>query len=216
MLIILLGAPGVGKGTQAQILVERHGWTRLATGDMLREAISAGTELGRKVQSVMARGELVSDAIIGELVEARLRGDAAAGGVVFDGFPRTVKQAELLERLLRESGRRLDQVIQIDLATEEIVRRISGRRSCPACGALYHLEDHPPQRAGRCDACGAELAQREDDRPEVVAERLREYHQHTAPLLEFYKQGFPFVAIDGRGTVDEVRRRIERVLESQA
>jgi adenylate kinase len=215
MLVILLGAPGVGKGTQAQILAERHRLMRLATGDLLREEVAAGTALGEQVEAVMARGELVSDAIIAELVRERLGRPAAAAGVVFDGFPRTVAQAELLDQLLSDTGRALDAVIQIDLATEQIVRRISGRRSCPSCGALYHLEQHPPRQAERCDRCGAALVLREDDRPEVVAERLRVYHEHTAPLLEYYKRGYRFVAVDGSGSVDQVGRRIQRALEAR-
>ena len=212
MLIVLLGAPGVGKGTQAQILTQRYGLMRLATGDLLREEIAAGSELGRRVQAVMGRGELVSDAIIADLVRQRLDGAAAGRGVVFDGFPRTVAQAQLLDQLLHDLGRRLDAVIQIDLPTEEIVRRISGRRSCTHCGALYHIEDHPPRSAGRCDRCGAQLVLREDDRPEVVAERLRVYHQHTALLLKFYQNGSHLVAVDGDGTVEEVSQRIQQAL----
>jgi adenylate kinase len=213
MMVILLGAPGVGKGTQAQILAQREGWVRISTGDLLREEVAAGTALGRQAQQVMARGELVSDALIGEIVRQKLEKPEARSGVVFDGFPRTLAQARWLDRMVEDLGRALDAVLHLSLPEAQIVRRISGRRSCPNCQALYHVESRPPDRQQLCDRCGGPLVQRDDDRPEVVTERLRVYREQTAPLLAFYRdRGQRVVEIDGAGSVEVVGQRIRRAL----
>ena len=213
MNLILLGAPGAGKGTQGALLEERLGMGRIATGDLLRDAVRRGTPLGQKAKSYMDAGELVPDAVILGLV-----GEAAASGNnVFDGFPRTTVQAEALDKLLAERGQRIDAVVLVDVPDELLVRRIAGRRSCPTCGAVYNVHLQPPKQAGICDKCGSALTQRADDTEETVQRRLQVYREQTEPLIEYYRtRGAPFHMVDGTRAVDDVFADVRRALGVEA
>ena len=209
MNLILLGAPGAGKGTQGALLEERLGMGRIATGDLLREAVRQGTPLGTQAKKFMDAGELVPDAVILGLV-----GEAAASGDnVFDGFPRTTVQAEALDAVLKSHGQRMDAVVVVDVPDELLVRRIAGRRSCPACGAVYNVHFQPPREAGVCDKCGGALTQRADDTEETVQRRLQVYRDQTEPLIGYYRgQGVPLHTIDGTQNVDDVFAALSRAL----
>ena len=201
--LVLLGAPGAGKGTQGALLASRLGVPKIATGDMLRDAVRQGTELGLRAKQVMDAGQLVSDDIVLGLVRERLGSDAAAGAI-FDGYPRNVAQAESLEGLLSEVGRRIDAVVYIDVNDDDIVRRMSGRRTDPETGVVYHAEHNPPpaEIAPRC-------VQREDDREATVRHRLEVYRQSTAPLVDHYRQaGIPVHTVDGGRAIDVVQAEI--------
>lgn len=211
--LILFGPPGAGKGTQGELLARRFGLHRLSTGDMLREAVRAGTELGRRAQGVMAAGELVPDDLILAMVRDVLRSDVAAQGAVFDGFPRTVAQAEGLDALLAELDRPLSGVLVLKVDDEEIVRRLSGRRSCPECGAIYHVASDPPQQPGVCDECGSALVQRPDDAEDTIRRRLAVYREQTEPVLAHYRaNGAPIRAVDGTRPIDAVQAELVEVL----
>ena len=207
MRVILLGAPGAGKGTQAQFIMEQYGIPQISTGDMLRAAIKNGTELGNKVKAVMDSGALVSDEIIIALVKERIAQSDCAHGFLFDGFPRTIPQAEAL----RDAGVGIDHVVEIAVADEEIVKRMSGRRVHPESGRTYHVVFNPPKEEGKDDVTGEPLVQRVDDEEETVRKRLGVYHDQTAPLVEFYRQlggetGYSCVA--GVGSVDQIRQQV--------
>lgn len=209
MRIILLGPPGAGKGTQAQFICEAFGIPQISTGDMLRAAVKAGTELGRKVQAVMDSGALVSDDIIIELVQERIAQPDCANGFLFDGFPRTIPQAKALD----DAGVTIDAVVEIRVPDDMIVRRMSGRRVHPQSGRVYHVDFNPPREQGKDDETGEELIQRDDDKEATVRERLAVYHRQTHPLVEFYQRKaaespLTFVVIDGNRDVDEVRKEI--------
>ncbi|MCP5161635.1 MAG: adenylate kinase [Hahellaceae bacterium] len=212
MRVILLGAPGAGKGTQAQFITEKLGIPQISTGDMLRAAVKAGSELGLKVKEVMASGGLVSDETIIELIQDRLQQADCAKGCLFDGFPRTLPQAEAL----KQSGIHIDYVVEIDVADQEIISRISGRRVHEGSGRVYHIEHNPPKVDGKDDATGEALIQREDDKEETVRKRLEIYHSQTAPLVQYYQawaakdaETAPkYVAVEGLGTVDEIRSKV--------
>ncbi|MCE5393421.1 MAG: adenylate kinase [Acidithiobacillus sp.] len=211
--VILLGAPGVGKGTQAKLLAEDTGLPHLSTGDMLRASVSSGTEMGRLAKAVMESGALVSDEVILGIVAERLRAEDAQNGVIFDGFPRTVKQAEGLDSLLRDlHGVGIAKVIRISLDADEIVRRLSGRRVCRACGAIYHVLYHPPRQEGICDLCGGQLEQRPDDQPSVIRHRLAVYEAETSPLVDYYRHLPGYAEVDGQGETEQVRERIRLTL----
>ena len=184
MKLILFGPPGAGKGTQAEIISEKYNTPAVSTGAMIREAIKNGTETGKKAKDVIERGELVSDDIIIGIVKERIARDDCKNGFILDGFPRTIPQAEALEKLVPD----ITATIEIDLSDEKIVERMSGRRTCPGCGASYHTVYKAPKAEGKCDACGAELTIRADDKPETVLERLKVYHDQTEPLKAFYKE----------------------------
>lgn len=212
MIVILLGPPGVGKGTQGVLLCERLGLTHLSTGDLLRKARREGTPLGIEAQGYMDRGELVPDSVIIGMVREAL--DALDGGVVFDGFPRTVAQAEALDEVLGELGRAVDRVVLFEADDEVLVKRLSGRRSCPECGAVYNVHFNPPGKEGVCDRCGAELAHRADDRPETVQNRLEVYREQTEPLVSFYRDhAAPFSTVAATRPVEEVQADLVAVLE---
>lgn len=197
--LILLGGPGAGKGTQAKKLMEVAGFPQISTGDMLRAAVGQGTELGRKAKEFMDAGQLVPDSVVIGLVEERLGNDDCQQGFMLDGFPRTVPQAEALGELLTKMGRSIDHVVLFDVADEELVARITGRRTCGACGAIYHLRYSPPPKANTCK-CGAEdLRQRDDDTEETVRKRLAAYHEQTAPLVAYYEGRGVLKRIPGEG-----------------
>jgi adenylate kinase len=214
MKIILLGGPGAGKGTQADFLCAEFGIPKISTGDMLRAAVEAGTPLGKQAKEVMESGKLVSDDIILGIVKERLVEPDCAGGFLLDGFPRTIPQAEGLQ----QQGIAIDKVVEIQVDDEEIVRRMAGRRVHPGSGRTYHIEFNPPKVADIDDVTGEPLIQRDDDREETVRERLRVYHDQTKPLVNYYKraakqgEGVEYVAIDGIGTVQEVKARILQAL----
>jgi len=214
--IILLGPPGAGKGTQAARLQANRGMIQLSTGDMLREAVAAGTPIGLRAKEVMERGELVSDAIVSALIGERL--DAAAGqGAIFDGFPRTRAQAEALDLLLTERGRTLDHVIELAVDEDELVRRIVGRFTCARCGAPYHDEFKQPATPGVCDVCGStEFKRRPDDNEQTVRTRMAEYRAKTAPILPYYEQRGLVRRVDGMASVDEVAAQIDAILDGTA
>jgi adenylate kinase len=211
--IILLGPPGAGKGTQAARLQANRGMIQLSTGDMLREAVAAGTPIGLRAKAIMERGELVSDAIVSALIGERL--DAAAGqGAIFDGFPRTRAQAGALDLLLTERGRSLDYVIELAVDEDELVRRIVGRFTCVRCGAPYHDEFKQPATPGVCDVCGStEFKRRPDDNEQTVRTRMAEYRAKTAPILPYYEARGLVRRVDGMASVDEVTAQIDAILD---
>jgi len=211
--IILLGPPGAGKGTQAKRLEEIYGLVQLSTGDMLRAERKSGSALGQKVQAIMDSGKLVSDDIIVELIAQRLDQLKGGKGVILDGFPRTVPQAEALDRMLKEKGQKLDAVIEMAVDESALVERIAGRFSCAKCGASYHDTYNRPRAEGICDVCGsAEFIRRADDRPEAVKTRLVAYRQQTAPILPYYRGKGLLHTVDGMADIDEVTRQIEAIL----
>jgi len=208
MRLVMFGAPGAGKGTQAKRLSERLGVPHISTGNMLRENIEQGTELGRAARSYMDRGELVPDDIINGMVRVRLEESDCEHGFILDGYPRTIPQAEALDRMLGEMGIELDAVFDLEVPDEEIVRRLSGRRVCRRCGASYHVVFNPPKQPGVCDVCGGELYQREDDTEEAVLNRIAVYKRKTKPLLEYYVRQGLLRTVDGTGSIDEIFGRL--------
>lgn len=213
MNLILFGAPGAGKGTQGALLSERYGLVRLSTGDLLREALRQGTRLGREAKSFMDAGELVPDGVILGMVREAMQQAGDARGFIFDGFPRTVTQAEGLQALLEDVGRPLDAVIVLDVDDDSIVRRLGGRLSCPQCGAVYNIHTEPPRVDAVCDRCGSPLAQRADDRPETVRRRLAVYRDQTAPLVGFYQAGTtPVYHVDGDRPIEQVQAELQGML----
>lgn len=210
-----MGPPGGGKGTQAKFLEGRLGVPHLSTGDLLRGAVQEGTALGRKARGFMEGGRLVPDDLIGDLIGERLQRADAARGFVLDGFPRTVEQVAILDRVLGRLGTALDGVFILRAPEEEIIRRLSGRRTCPQCGAVFHIESRPPKSAGICDACGSALVQRPDDAEEVIRERLRVYAEQTVPVAEAYRGRGLLVEIDGTGDPDAVRGRLEAEISTR-
>ncbi|HKY33026.1 MAG TPA: adenylate kinase [Candidatus Polarisedimenticolia bacterium] len=217
MRLVLLGPPGAGKGTQAAAIRERYRIPHISTGDMLRSAIAAGSPVGRRAKGMVDAGQLVPDDMMAEMVRERLAADDAAEGFLLDGYPRNVEQGTTLDEILASMGAALDHALLLELEDAEIIRRLSGRRSCPACGAPYHVTAAPPRQAGQCDRCGGpegKLSQRPDDREEIVAERLRVYRERTAPLADFFRGRKLLRVIDASGTVGDVERRIMTVLAS--
>jgi adenylate kinase len=210
--MIFLGPPGAGKGTQARQLAETWGVVHVATGDMLREAAAQGTPLGREAKRHMDAGGLVPDDVVIGLVAERLGQPDARDGFVLDGFPRTAAQAEALDHMLAGRGIALDRVIFLDVSRPELLRRLTGRRICRQCGATYHLVSAPPRREGRCDACGGELYQREDDSEAAVARRLDVYESQTAPLLAYYRSRGQLTSVPGERSVDQVAAAIKRAV----
>jgi len=214
MNIILLGPPGAGKGTQAHRLVEHHGMRQLSTGDMLRAAVKAQTPIGLKAKAVMDRGELVSDEIVSALIDAELTAMADSTGAIFDGYPRTAAQAEQLDAILGQHGRKLDHVIELEVVEDALVERITGRFTCAQCGEGYHDVFKLPKKEGVCDVCGStEFKRRPDDNEETVRTRMTEYRAKTAPILPLYDERGIVSRVDGMGDIDAVTVAIERVLE---
>lgn len=212
MRLIFLGPPGVGKGTQADFIAQKYEIPKLSTGDLLRESVANETSLGKEAKGYMNRGELVPDAVVVGLVEEKLSSPECQKGFLLDGFPRTEAQADQLSSYLASTGKGLDQVVYFSLSKDEIIRRISGRRSCPECKAVYHLESVPPKHAGICDVCGKSLIQRNDDKPETVESRLAVYQEQTAPLVEYYKTRNILGELDGAGLVSAVQERLVALL----
>lgn len=206
--LMMLGPPGAGKGTQAQRLAKELGIPQISTGDMLRAAKKKGTELGKKAAGYMDRGELVPDEVVIGIVEESLTSDEVAGGFILDGFPRTLEQAEALDGMPVE----LDAVLNIQVAEEALIERLSGRRACLSCGATYHVKYNPPAEEGVCGSCGDNLVQREDDRPESVRVRLEAYAAKTEPLINFYRERGKLVDVDGERSPDEVEAAIREAL----
>ena len=209
MRIILIGAPGSGKGTQAQRLSGSQGIPQVSTGDLLREAVKGGTELGRRARKAMDSGQLVSDDIVLGIIRERLAQPDAQKGFVLDGFPRNIPQAEALDTVLDEIGTPLDGVVLMDVDFDILLKRITGRRSCPDCGRIYNAHTSPPAKEGMCDVCGGLLTQRVDDNEETVANRLKVYESETAPLVTFYEKRNMLRVVDAQGDIDEVFRRIQ-------
>ena len=204
MILILLGPPGAGKGTQAKLLAQAYGIPHISTGDMFRDHKARGTELGKKIQAIMDAGELVTDEITNALVKDRLARPDVAKGFILDGYPRTIAQAEYLEQLLRSMGQSVDRVVSYEVAEELVVERISGRRSCPTCGAVFHVSANPPRRTGFCDKDGTALVQRDDDKPENVKKRMQEYADKTWPLKRFYQERGKVAEVEGVGTPEGI------------
>lgn len=215
MRVAFLGPPGAGKGTQARELAREWGVPHMATGDMLREAVAARTPVGVEAKRYMDSGALVPDEVIIGLMRERLAQPDAAGGFLLDGFPRTIAQADSLERLLKDLGRGLDALIYFDVSTPELMRRLTGRRVCRACGHSFHVVSNPSRRAGVCDACGGELYQRADDSEATVRNRLDVYERQTAPLLEHYKNRGLLVHVGGEGPIDAIRATIRAAAQAQ-
>ncbi|PWV51240.1 MULTISPECIES: adenylate kinase [Nocardiopsis] len=215
MRAVLVGPPGAGKGTQAQILAEELSIPKVSTGDIFRANVSGGTELGKKAKEFMDRGDLVPDEVTNAMVKDRLAQDDAAGGFLLDGFPRNVPQAETLKGMLGDLGTDLDVVLELRVDEEEVVKRLSGRRSCPECGRVYHVEYDAPKAEGKCDNEGAALYQREDDREETIRHRLKVYREQTAPLVEFYSGEGLLATIAATGPVAEVTARAKAAIEEK-
>jgi adenylate kinase len=213
MRLILLGPPGAGKGTQSQRLVEKLGIPQLSTGDMLREAVSAGSEVGRKAKAVMDAGNLVSDDIVNAIVSERIDQPDAANGFILDGYPRTLVQADAVERMLAEKGLKLDCVVELEVDDNVLVERISGRYTCAKCGTGYHDTNKKPKVAGVCDKCGStEFKRRPDDNAETVRTRLEAYYKQTSPLIGYYYAKGKLRKVDGMADFEEVTAAIEKVL----
>jgi adenylate kinase len=208
--LIFLGPPGAGKGTQARALAQEWGVPQIATGEMLRDAVAAGTPLGREAKRIMDTGALVPDDVIVGLIAERLREPDATRGFILDGFPRTIGQAEALDRLLKDLGQSLDAVVYFDVTEPELLRRLTGRRLCRQCQTAFHLVSAPPARAGVCDHCGGELYQRDDDSETTARHRLDVYGRQTAPLLDYYRRRGLLTPIKGEGSMDAIRDAIRR------
>lgn len=215
MFVVLLGAPGAGKGTQAPILAEAIGGVHLSTGDMLREAVREGTPRGQRARAFMERGELVPDDLVLGMVMERLDRPDAREAFVLDGFPRTVRQAEELDAALEAAGQRIDLVVDVEVPREVLIERLGGRWTCPNCGAIYHERTNPPQRTGICDRCGEGLRQRADDRPEAVERRLEVYERQTLPLREYYARRCVLRSIDGDQALPLVTAELLALIRSE-
>ncbi len=215
MNIVFLGPPGAGKGTQAKILIERYGIPQISTGDMLREHRAKGTELGKKAQEYMDKGQLVPDEIILGMVKERLVQADCEKGFILDGFPRTVLQAEALDKILSEMGKKLDFALALVVPDDLLVERLTGRRTCRNCGMMYHVKYKPSKVEGKCDVCGGELYQRPDDNEETVRNRLKVYHESTAPLIEYYRNKGLLREIDGSKSIEEITQQLVGILESK-
>lgn len=212
MKIVMLGAPGAGKGTQADRIAESYKLPHISTGDIFRKNISEGTELGKEAKSYMDKGALVPDELTIRMLLDRVGADDCGRGYILDGFPRTIPQAEALDEELGKIGEKIDYAIDVEVPDEDIINRMSGRRACPKCQAIYHIAYIPPKKDGICDQCGAELIIRDDDKPETVRKRLQVYHEQTQPLIEFYRKKGVLHTVDGTRDADEVFSDVKGIL----
>ena len=212
MKIVMLGAPGAGKGTQAKKIAAKYGIPHISTGDIFRANLKAGTELGLKAKEYMDKGALVPDSLTLELIMDRFKEDDCKNGYVLDGFPRTIPQAEALTAALKKINDKLDFAVNVEVPDEAIVSRMSGRRACLQCGGTYHIVFNPPKVEGKCDACGGDLILRADDSPETVQHRLEAYHDQTQPLIDYYKEEGIFKEVDGTKDMEQVFEDIIKIL----
>lgn len=212
MKIIMLGAPGAGKGTQAKKIAEKYGIPHISTGDIFRANIKGGTELGLKAKTFMDQGKLVPDEITIGMLMDRIKDDDCANGYVLDGFPRTIPQAESLTAALAAQGEAIDYAVNVDVPDENIITRMSGRRACLSCGATYHIQFNPPKKEGVCDTCGSALVLRDDDKPETVKNRLAVYHEQTQPLIDYYQKAGVLKEVDGTQDLNKVFADIVEIL----
>ncbi len=212
MKIVMLGAPGAGKGTQAKMISAKYHLPHVSSGDIFRANIAAGTELGRKAKEYMDKGLLVPDELTVDLIIDRISEDDCKDGCILDGFPRTIRQAETLDEALAKIGEKLDYAIDVDVPDEHIVKRMSGRRVCSSCGATYHIVNNPSKKGDRCEVCGAPLIQRDDDKPQTVQKRLDVYHEQTQPLVYYYRGQHIWHPVDGTRSVDDVFAGIVSIL----
>lgn len=211
--IILLGAPGSGKGTQAKKLTGAFAIPQISTGDMLREAVREGTDLGGQAKTHMDQGGLVPDEVVIGIVKERLQAPDCAEGFILDGFPRTIPQAQALDRVVKELGKEITAVLSLEVDEEEIMERLSGRRTCAGCGAMYHVRFNPPKQEGRCDKCGGALLQRDDDREETIRTRLVNYRKSTEPLIAYYRGVGKVHAVKASGNIDTIFANISKLLQ---
>lgn len=213
MILILLGPPGAGKGSQAAKIIEEFGVTHISTGDIFRKNIKEGTELGQKVKKIIESGSLVSDDLTNELVFDRLANENSVSGFMLDGYPRNINQAEAIDSWLEEHDKEITEVIYIDASTETLIERISGRRVCKNCGATYHIKNHPPKLDGICDICGSELVQRPDDNEETALDRIEVYNRQTSPLIDYYENSGKLHRFNGNLEIDEVYEDVRNSLK---
>jgi adenylate kinase len=213
MRLVLLGAPGAGKGTQAKKLIEKHGIPQVSTGDILRQSVADGTPLGKEAKSYMDKGELVPDSVVLGLVEERLQQDDARKGYILDGFPRNTAQAEALDGMLEKLSMPITAAVSVDVPFEDLMKRLTGRRTCKTCGQMYNVYFSPPAKEGVCDKCGGELYQRDDDREETIKKRLDVYQSQTAPLIDYYGKKGILKSIEGTGNIDEIFSKLVATLE---
>jgi len=205
MRLVLLGAPGAGKGTQAKKIIEKYPMPQISTGDLLRAAVTAGTALGREAKSYMDKGELVPDSVVLGMVEERLKQDDCKSGYILDGFPRNTKQAEALDAMLGKVGMSLTAALSVDVPFENLMKRLTGRRTCKSCGQMFNVYFNAPKKEGACDKCGGDLMQRDDDKEETIKKRLDVYSAQTAPLIDYYGKKNILKSVDGgSGTIDEI------------
>ena len=208
MRIVLLGAPGAGKGTQAKKLIEKYGIPQISTGDLLRAAVAAGTPLGKEAKSYMDKGELVPDSVVLGMVGERLKQDDCKKGYILDGFPRNTAQAEALDKMLAALNMSLTGALSVDVPFEDLMKRLTGRRTCKACGQMYNVYFGPPKKEGTCDKCGGELFQRDDDKEATIKKRLEVYTAQTEPLIGYYKNKGIVKSVAGTGSIDEIFKKV--------
>jgi adenylate kinase len=215
MRIVLLGAPGAGKGTQAKILIEKYGIPQISTGDLLRAAVSAGTPLGKEAKSYMDKGELVPDSVVLGMVEERLKKDDCKKGYILDGFPRNTAQAEALDKMLASLNMSLTAALSVDVPFDDLMRRLTGRRTCKSCGQMYNIYFNAPKKEGTCDKCNGELYQRDDDKEATIKKRLEVYTAQTEPLIGYYKNKGILKSVAGTGSIDDIFKKLVAILEGK-
>lgn len=215
MRIVLLGAPGAGKGTQAKKLIEKYGIPQISTGDLLRAAVSAGTALGKEAKSYMDKGELVPDSVVLGMVEERLKQDDCKKGYILDGFPRNTAQAEALDKMLAALNMSLTGAVSVDVPFEDLMKRLTGRRTCKACGQMYNIYFSAPKKEGACDKCSGELYQRDDDKEATIKKRLEVYTAQTEPLMGYYRNKGIVKSVAGTGSIDEIFSKVCAILEGK-
>jgi len=215
MRIVLLGAPGAGKGTQAKKLIEKYGIPQISTGDLLRAAVAAGTPLGKEAKSYMDKGELVPDSVVLGMVEERLKQDDCKKGYILDGFPRNTVQAEALDKMLASLNMSLTAAVSVDVPFEDLMKRLTGRRTCKSCGQMYNVYFSAPKKEGACDKCGGELFQRDDDKEATIKKRLEVYTAQTEPLIGYYKNKGILKSVAGTGSIDEIFNKVVAILEGK-